>query len=64
MVKEIIHNTIFKYSYALFLKFPLVLLSSPGVEIKLNQPDILILSVHLESVWIHDQAPFLLYKQS
>jgi hypothetical protein len=53
MVIGIIHNTFFKYPFAL-LVFPLVLLSSPGVEIQVNQPGTLILSVHLDSVWIDE----------
>ena len=53
MVIGIIHNTFFKYPFAL-LVFPVVLLSSPGVEIQVNQPSTLILSVHLESVWIDE----------
>ena len=53
MVKGIIHNIFFKYPFAL-LVFPLVLLSSPGVEIQVNQPGTLILSVHLDSVWIDE----------
>ena len=55
MVIGIIHNTFFKYPFAL-LVFPLVLLSSPGVEIQVNQPGTLILSVHLDSVWIDENA--------
>ena len=55
MVKGIIHNIFFKYPFAL-LVFPLVLLSSPGVEIQVNQPGTLILSVHLDSVWIDENA--------
>ena len=53
MVIGIIHNTFFKYPFAL-LVFPVVLLSSPGVEIQVNQPGTLILSVHLDSVWIDE----------
>ena len=53
MVKGIIHNIFFKYPFAL-LVFPVVLLSSPGVEIQVKQPGTLILSVHLESVWIDE----------
>ena len=53
MVIGIIHNTFFKYPFAL-LVFPVVLLSSPGVEIQVNQTGTLILSVHLDSVWIDE----------
>ena len=53
MVIGIIHNTFFKYPFAL-LVFPVVLLSSPGVEIQVNQPGTLILSVQLDSVWIDE----------
>jgi len=37
MVKGIIHNIFFKYPFIL-LVFPLILLSSPGIEIQINQP--------------------------
>ena len=55
MVKGIIHNIFFKYPFIL-LVFPLILLSSPGIEIQINQPGTLILSVHLDSVWVDENG--------
>ncbi len=55
MTKGFIHKIFFNYLFA-FLVFSLTLLASPVIELQVNQPGTIILSVHLDSVWISENG--------
>ena len=49
-------NKISTVSFFVFFLFPNLSSSSPGIEIQVNQPGTLILSIHLDSVWISESG--------
>ena len=49
-------NKIFAVYFFTFLLFPVSIRPSPGIEIQVNQPGTLILSVRLDSVWINENG--------
>ena len=49
-------NKISTVSFFVFFLFPSLSSSSPSIEIQVNQPGTLILSVHLDSVWISESG--------
>ena len=55
MITRLLNNTSAVYIYSLLL-VPLLIRSSPLLEIQVNQPGTLILSVHLDSVWIDENG--------
>ena len=55
MITRLLNNKSAVYIYSLLL-VPLLIRSSPLLEIQVNQPGTLILSVHLDSGWIDENG--------